>query len=99
LDDAIAAWHCIQVPTLMPEEPFAQPALFPNPGDGLLQLVTPTDDIVHYCVFDVSGRMLDEGLWQTTSGLDLSALGSGVYQLDLAAVAGRSWSMRLVIEH
>jgi hypothetical protein len=69
--------------------------LFPNPSSGIVTITSDRGGKFSYEVTDVSGRLMDKGTGEGSTGLDISVWPAGVYLLKLEN-AGGLWHQRLI---
>lgn len=57
--------------------------IYPNPFSGQVRIRTATAGLIHYHVSDIYGRQLLQGSFREETAIDLTALATGIYLLQL----------------
>ncbi len=62
--------------------------VYPNPASAQLLITTETAGSIKYTLYDAAGKQTDEGLFDQTTSINLSAFENGVYLLRLETPCG-----------
>jgi hypothetical protein len=75
-------------------------AIYPNPSTGLLTVDSRSDDLpIGWTLFDLAGRMVDQGVLPKTATAKISlAVPEGAYLLGISFESGAMTSERIVIQ-
>jgi hypothetical protein len=85
------------VPNSIDERPTTPLTLYPNPTAERIMWSEATFQRTKYTIYDVSGRVLQQGTTATDNFIDISALQNGTYYLTLRDAQGASSIGRFVV--
>jgi hypothetical protein len=85
--------HQISNPEIEKETTFS---IYPNPAKDLLFLSNATSENIDYSIFDIRGRLINNG--STSKQINISHLESGVYILQILSNDGNRESLKFIKE-
>jgi len=73
-------------------------SIFPNPTDGMLNILSPLDPITSVEVFDMRGRLVNSETYNSENSiqLNISNLKSSVYFVQIRTMNGNKLTKRVV---
>lgn len=79
------------------EEWDQQVKVYPQPANDRI-VVEGISQVMRYSLIDLNGRMLEDGMLDSTNGIDVSSFSNGVYMLQLSTESALK-TLRVVVQH